>query len=213
MSALREWLLHRVWYVHPPVVLNIQAAPTDCLRVLHDSTRPNLKRLELRDLFRDGRRYYLYPAERGFQLTMDTSLPWGQRRRSAMAALLNTEFSPLSGGNLQLQMRAQIRLVYLLDVFPVPVFMTSILIFAPWQPWGIAFFIGLLFGLSWMWHRLSAMLQAADMVFFVQKVLQDVPTVEIAPLGEAAPDVVTLDADFAREWQRFYAAHQDDPPE
>lgn len=74
MMWLRGWLLDRLWYVQPMTALTVKALPNDCVRALSAATRPNLDRLHLRNLFMDGRRYYVDVLNDGFQITSNTTV-------------------------------------------------------------------------------------------------------------------------------------------
>lgn len=210
MTSLSGWLLHRLWYVHPDVRLTIQAAPGDCLRAIADAAKPSLNRLHLRNLFADGRRYYLDPLKDGFWMTSNSKIPWRRRARTGFAAVLYAEFSPLSEGATLIHLRARMRILFFLDIFLIPLFISSILIFAPWPRSVIGSLSIALFGLSWVWHRLTAALQATDMVYFVQKALEDIPAAKIPKLAPPAPEVITPNREFREQWQKFYQQHQDE---
>lgn len=206
-----NWLtrgLRQLWQVHPALALTIQAPPAACLQALAQAAKPSTERLHLRNLFAEGRRYYLQPLPGGFQLTSNSKIPW-RRGRTTLAAVLLGEFDD-AGGATRLMLRAHMRLWFFLDVFLIPAFVTSILVFAPWPAWTIAGLAALLFGLSWLWHRLTAALQAAEMVYFVQKALEDLPAGNTPALGAANPEVITPDAEFRAQWQKFYDQHQAD---
>lgn len=205
-----RWLLDKVWYVHPAVIFTVESTPVGCERALSEATRPRLDRLQLRNLYADGRRYYFDPQTSGFRLRTNSGLPWRPRARTSMAAILYGELTTASDQTTRVSLRAQMRLLFFLDIFPLPVFMSSLLIFAPWPRLIIAGLIALLFGLSYIWHRLTATLQATDMVFFVQKVLEDFTPMDAPQLSAGAPEVVTTAREFHREWQRFYQQHKDE---
>jgi hypothetical protein len=204
-------LFNRLWYVYPPVVLAVAASPAACLRALAEAARPSQQRLHLRNLFAGGRRYYLQPRQNGFYLTSNSKIPWGRRARTSFAALMEGQFSDLAGGT-QIRLRARMRLFFFLDIFLIPAFISSILIFAPWSRALIAGLMLALFGLSWLWHRLTATLQAADMVYFVQKALEDLEAFEMPGLQASAPEVITQHQEFREAWQKFYEQHKEDPP-
>jgi hypothetical protein len=201
-------LLGRLWYVYPSVVMTVQAPPRECLKALALASKPGVARLHLRNLFTDGRRYYLDPRKDGFWLTSNSKIPWRRRARTTVAAVLYGEFSDAGGGGTRIHLRARMRLLFLLDIFIVPAFMTSLLIFAPWSPGVIIALILTLFFLSWMGHRLTATLQAAEMVYFIERALEDIAPVTIPALTAAAPDVITQDREFRQQWEKFYEAHK-----
>lgn len=194
-------LLDAVWYVHPPVALAVQAAPVECLAVLAVAAKPSQQRLHLRNLFTEGRRYQLQPTADGFRLTSNSKIPW-RRGRTTSAALLTGGFAAAGDGVTRVRLRARMRLSYFLDIFLIPSFITSIMVFAPWPGWLITLLALALYGLSWTWHRLTAAIQAAEMVYFVQKALEDLSPYQTPALDASAPDVVAVD--FRREWDRFF---------
>jgi hypothetical protein len=201
--------LSRLWYVYPPVAMTVKAGRRECLRALALASKPDVERLHLRNLFLDGKRYYLYPRTTGFRLTSNSKIPWRRRARTAVAAVLYAEFSDVGEGATRLMMRSRMRLFYLGEALLVPGFITSLLIFAPWPKVLIAFLIAVLFGLSWLSHRLTATLQAAEMVYFVEKALEDIAPVDIPILGAGdEPDIITQDREFREQWQKFYEAHK-----
>jgi hypothetical protein len=203
MRGIRSFLLQRLWYVHPVLVFTVPLPPAACLRAVMEATRPNQNLLHLRNLFTDGRRYYVDPLPVGFRLTTNSALPWGKGVRSALAASLVGELSP-HGEGTRLCLRVRMRWFYFFDIFPIPLFLSAILVFAPWSRLFITLFIIALFTLSWTFHRLTASLQATDMVFFVQKALEEFAPGEVTGLGVGSPEVVTLDEEFRREWERYY---------
>jgi hypothetical protein len=213
MSAL-PLNLRRLWYVYPPVALTIKATRGECLRALALASRPDVERLHLRNLFTDGRRYYLDPRKTGFRLTSNSILPWRRRARTTIAAILLAEFSDAGEGATHLVLRARMRLFYLGESLVIPGFITSLLVFMPWSKLAILLLTLALFSLSWLAHRLTATLQAAEMVFFVQKALEDIAPVEIPILGTGdEPDVITQERDFREQWQKFYEAHREEKAE
>jgi len=208
MSILaRVW--ERVWRVHPPAALTVKASQRECLRTIALAAKPDVDRLHLRNLFTDGRRYYLDVRNTGFRLTSNTKIPWRQRARTAIAAVLYGEFTEAGEGATHIIMRSRMRLFYLLEALLIPAFISSLLVFAPWSRLLIAALIATLFGLSWLTHRLTATLQATDMVYFVQKALEDITPVEVPILTAGGePEVITQDRAFREQWQKFYEAHK-----
>ncbi len=208
MSLLSP-LWERIWRVHPPFALTVKASRAECLRAIALATKPDVDRLHLRNLFTDGRRYYLDPRPSGFRLTSNSKIPWRRRARTGIAAVLYGEFSDAGDGATHIVMRSRMRLFYLGEALLIPAFVTSLLIYAPWSRLLIAGLIVTLFGLSWLAHRLTATLQATEMVYFVQKALEDIAPVEIPVLSAGGePEVITQDKEFREQWQKFYEAHK-----
>lgn len=205
---MRRWLLDRLWYVRPMTALTVKALPNDCVRALGAATKPNLDRLHLRNLFTDGRRYYVEALKDGFQMTSDAKAPWRRRARTSVAAVLRGHFSASGSDSTVIRMESRMRLLYLLDIFPLPAFITSILVFAPWPKLLIISLTIALFFLSWTGHRLTASLQAADMIYFVEKVLEEVITTDTPLLPSKSENVVTPEQDFPEQWRKFYEEHK-----
>lgn len=204
--------LRALWQVHPPVTLMIGAVPEACLHTLLTATRPSTSRLHHRELFHEGRRYYLQRQSDGFRLTSDTRVFWGSRRqRTRSVTLISGAFSR-GGSETQpvtfLRLRAQMRLAATISALLLPAFVSSILVMLPWQPSAIVVLIAALFGLSWTSQRFNAAYQANEMIYFVSKVMEDLPPAAIAALPERGPDVIINPAErtFLSEWERFYDA-------
>jgi hypothetical protein len=53
-------------------------------------------------------------------------------------------------------------------------------------------------------------MQAAEMVYFVQKALEDLAPYQTLALGATAADVVT--PDFRQEWDRFFHQQKNNHP-
>jgi hypothetical protein len=216
-SAKRPGLLHwidrhllpRVWYVHAPVVIMIRATPSTCLQTLTNAARPSTKRLHLRNLFASGRRYHIQAERDGFKMTTTSKLRWHYRRRTSSTAVMYGALSPLGEDMTRIQLRARINVGYLLDTFLIPGFMTTIIVFVPWNPLIIAVVLLALFTLSWAGHRSTAMLEASEMAWFVQKALDDLVPAEIISLGASNADIVDGSQDFEEAWRKFYEAHRD----
>ncbi|MEP6987682.1 MAG: hypothetical protein ABI970_18910 [Chloroflexota bacterium] len=208
MIDVRGWVLDRLWFVRPMTALTVKALPNDCVRALGAATKPNLDRLHLRNLFMDGRRYYVESLKDGFQMTSDTSLPWRRRSRGTIAAVLRGQFSASGNDSTVIRMQSRMRLLYLLDIFPLPIFMTALLMASPWPKLLIIFLTVSLFFLSWAGHRLTASLQAADMIYFVEKVLEEVITTDTPLLAAKSENVVTPEQEFPEQWRKFYEEHK-----
>jgi hypothetical protein len=210
LAGLIQILLQRAWYVQPPVVLVIKATPGRCLQTMVTAAKPSSQRLHLRNLFASGRRYDLQPVEKGFTITTTSKLLWRYRKRTSASAVLRGQFTTIDDDITRIYMDIHIKLFYLLDVFLIPTFTASILIFVPWHPALLGAAILALYLLSWFGHRYNAALEANEMVFFVQKSLEDFVPTEILSLAAEASDVVTATREFRRAWEKFYEAHKND---
>lgn len=207
MSGASPRPLDRLWPVYPAVVIYAQASPMDCLRLLAEATRPNIHKLHLRTVFTEGRRYYLATLPNGFRLTMDSALFWSRRLRTREAAVLRGEIASSEGESSRVLLRSRMRLLFLLDVLPLPTFVTSLILFSGWPPLVIALLTAAFFGLSYAWHHLAASVQAAEMVYFVQKALEEqmAPPAALLPAGGET----IIDGEFREQWQKFYEEHRD----
>ncbi|MAS36732.1 MAG: hypothetical protein CL610_22195 [Anaerolineaceae bacterium] len=200
-DKLQRWLINRVWYVHPVQVLLVQAALPVCLQTLAHAAKPSTKRLHLRNLFMDGRRYHLMPWKDGFRLNSTSRLPW-RRGHGRVASVLTGTCSEVTADITRIDLRARMTLPFFLDIFLLPGWMSLLLIFGPLP---LPFAVGaslLLLLLSWLWHRYNAMLQATDMMYFVQVALDDLPAATLDQLPPGQPNVV--EADFRQQWEKFY---------
>jgi hypothetical protein len=167
------------------------------------AAKPSANRLHLRNLFADGRRYYIQPQADGFRLTSDNRLLWGGRRnRSRMAAMVYGKLSSLDDEITFIRLHSRMNLLYLFSGLLLPVFFSSIVIYMPWSRAVITLIVGLLFILSLLGYRFNAALQVNEMIYFVQKALEDLPPAELAGLPARGPDVVVTD--FREQWYKFY---------
>jgi hypothetical protein len=203
LCTLWQWALARLWYVHPPVTLRLACTPALCLRTLASAARPSTQRLHLRNLFAEGRRYYLHPASAGFQMNSTSKLPWSLRRRTRVAAVIFGSFD-FSDGTTLLRLRARMTLPFLLDVLLLPLWMGLLLAFGPLPAPVSTAAAAALLALSWLWHRYEAALQAAEMVYFARVALTSLIEADAPAL--AAGD--TIFRDFQAEWEKFYDARR-----
>jgi hypothetical protein len=196
----------RLWALHPPVACVVRATPTACLQTLVTAARPSQDRLHLRDLFHEGRRYHIEPRADGFRMTSTTRPLWGNRHsRTRVAAILSGTLSSVQSDDAITSVRLswRISLPYAISACFAPAFISAILVSMPWGARVIVPLIAALFVLSWIGHGLNAALQVNEMVFFVQKALDDLPPAEVAELSASVPHVVQA-ADFYAAWQKFY---------
>lgn len=208
MRALIVWFLNRVWYVHLPVVMLIQATPERCLQTLAAAARPSTQRLHLRSVFSDGRRYQFQPYAAGFRMTTTHKVSWHYRRRTNSVTILSGVLSGVGEDVTRIHLQVRIRIMYLLDAFLIPTLMASIILFVPWPLVIRAVVLAAMYVLSWVAHRYNARLEGHEMVYFVQKALEDFGPAKVAALAGSAPEVIY--SGFEDEWQKFYQEHKDD---
>lgn len=201
---LIQHLLNRIWYVHPTVTLLLRATPAACLQVIANAAKPSVERLHLRNLFTDGRRYYLSEARGGFQMRSTSKIPWRRRKRTRVAAVLFGTVSEVGNGITRIQISSRMTTVYFLDIFVLPMWMGALLIFGPLRPPIALAGLAMIFALSWLWHWYGAVLQATEMVYFIQVALEDLQPAEIPLLAESNQHVIFSQDDFQQQWQKFY---------
>lgn len=207
LASIANWVLRRCWYIDSPVVLMLQATPAQVIEQLTAASKPRVSRLDLRNLYVNGRRYFVQPRAGGFRLMTTSKIPWRARQRTSSATVMNGKFVPYGNGGTRIQMHVRVSPAYTLTALLLPLFMTSILIYVPWPPPVIALTLAGLFGLAWAGQRLSAALEANDMIWFVQKALEDLVPADINHLGAESP-VYYDESAFAQAWDRFYREHQ-----
>ncbi|GAB4512144.1 MAG: hypothetical protein OHK0046_11240 [Anaerolineae bacterium] len=209
VGRLWRWLLAQVWFVHTPVVLMVKATQAEVLQLLVKSAKPSANRLDLRNLFQNGRRYFIQPRTGGFRLTTTRGVVWRFRRRTTAVVVMNGSFADLGDDVTRIQLETRLNVSYFLDAFLIPLFMTSILIYMPWSPWVIGAALLTLYMSSWLGHRYNAALEAGEMVWYVQKVLGDFIPAEIKELSAMTSETIyRYNADFEAAWERFYEEHQ-----
>jgi hypothetical protein len=115
ISGFPRRLITRLRYLHPPVVLLVRASRTACLHTLAMASKPSLSRLHLRDLYNEGRRYYVEPHPAGFRLTSNSRMLWGKyRERTPITATLFGALSPLGDDITCVRMHVQANWLYML---------------------------------------------------------------------------------------------------
>lgn len=197
------WLRDHVWYLHTPVILLVYATPGVCLQTLITNAKPSTQRLHLRDLFIQGRRYQITPRRDGFNLTTTSKIIWQYRKRTSSSSQLSGKFSSMGEDITRIRLHSHIAPTYLLDVLLIPTFITSLLVFMPWNPLVIIILCVILYLLSWVGHRYNARLEAHEMIWFVQKSLEELVPATIHEL-DASTDHIIIYREFEEIWQRFY---------
>jgi hypothetical protein len=205
--------LQRLWYVHTATMLTVQATPAACIQAMAIAAKPSVERLHLRDVFSDGRRYDLEPSADGFRMRCSSSVGWRYRRRTNKVTLLNGTFERVGDGVTRLNLRVRIAVPYLLDIFVLPLMVALIILpFELWQMWFRVVVVLLLLGLSWHGHRAHATLQAIDMIYFIERALEDFAPATLLSLDASTPHLAddTMHREFRQEWDKFYKKHEGD---
>lgn len=195
------------------MTLLAEGDPAQILDALRSAAKPSQERLELRDVFVQGRRYLIEPRNKGFSMFTTSKAYWRYtegliriRRRTRASARLIAKLTPIAERYTRIELTSHIRLGYLLDVLWIPLFFTSIIVFLPWHPAVIGGFIGALFALSYAYHYFNTAAQASEMLFFIHKALQERLVNQLPTLG-AQTEPPPISADFQTEWERFYKRH------
>lgn len=208
-ARLQHWLLRRLWYVHSGITLHLNMPRGTVLTVLETAAKPSVQRLHLRNVFANGRRYFFgVRRDGGFRLTSTNKVFWHHKRRTSPTAVINADLEALNDSLTRLDLHGRIRVGYLLDIFWLPLFMVSLIVFMPWPIPVIIGLSALLFGCSWFGHRYHAALEVQEMLFFVEKALEDY-IAKSAPVltAESGGDVVYHQRDFNQAWEQFYQEH------
>ncbi len=203
---LRTAVLNRIWYVHPAVVLLLQLPTGLCLPMLTTAAKPSTERLHLRNLFISGRRYYFRATKNGFQMNSNSKIPWLQRR-TRLSAVMFGSITETESGLTRLRLTARMTPWHFINIFLLPVWMSALVIFGPFTVAAKVLAVFLLFAFSWIGHWYGAVLQALDMVYFVQVALEEFIMTDIAALPAKADEVVYAH-DFQEAWDKFYEEHK-----
>ena len=208
-------ILRRVWYLHPPIIMTVALPPGGAILALRTAAKPSTERLHLRNVFAAGRRYYLQANNSGFLMTTNAKQTWRYAHRTSAITIMRG-FLRREHDITFVEMHSRMKISYLLDVLLIPTFIASLIISMPWQNWMVVGLIVSLYALSWFGHRYNAILEAYEMLFFVEKTFEDYQP-QIAPMLEAQDAEIIYDRrhDFASAWQTFYedVIHPDIPKE
>lgn len=205
LSQLWQELKTRLWFVIPETMLSVSLSPSASYTALEVAAKPSSKRLHLRYVFARGRRYYLNALSNGgFRMVTTNKVPWYGRRTSA-ATVLYAQFESDVGLPTRIFLTARYKTLYFLDIFFLPSFFTSMIVFMPWPIWVMIVLIGLLYGLSWIGHHSHARVEAHEMLYFIEKALEEFMAEPPPTLSEADADIVIdRQRDFPAVWEKFY---------
>lgn len=201
-------ILSRVWYLQEAKVLIAKASPSACMQTIITAAQPSANRLHLRSLFSSGRRYQVSANKQGFQLTTTSKVWWHYRRRTFTAAVIHAKITSVNNEITRIDLQARMALRYLIDTVIIPIIIGVFIIFSPLSLIVIITFLTTVIYLSWLAHRTNARLEASEMIYFVQKALEDLESAEIVPMSAATPGVIYEGKDFEKAWQEFYSTHQ-----
>jgi hypothetical protein len=213
LRRLSNAVLGRVWFLHPTIQLRVALSPSITLQTIATAAQPSTKRLHLRNVFASGRRYYVFSnGGDGFVLTTNAKVSWRYSQRTGLTAMLYGDCA-YDGYTTTVSVRSRIKLTYLVNMLLLPTWMTALIIYMPWHPLVIVGCIIALYGLSWMGYRANAMLDAYEMLFFLEKAFEEhtpqaIPTLE----AQGAQVLYNYRSDFTQAWDKFYEQIvQDDP--
>lgn len=200
---LLRWLMKNGWFVHETAHIHASISPSQVYKLLETATKPSVNRLGLRKLFKRGRRYFIRAkTDGGFQMTTTNRVWWHPKRRTQPTAILSADFASIDEHNHRLHLKSRIKSRYFLEQFFMPTFISSIIIYLGWSPIFLISAIISLYALSWVSHRLTAMIEALEITFFIETVLSDVEPDAPQQLSSADADVIMTD-DFTSEWDRY----------
>jgi hypothetical protein len=205
LSRLRRSLLRRAWYVHTPVILMVCATPQTCIETLKTVARPSTSRLHYRNLFAGGRRYHIQNRRAGFRMTTTNSRRFRYRKRTSPTAVMWGTFADVDEKFIRLTLQSRVNMSFLMDTFLVPLGLGVLMAYTPWQPTLIAtcFLLMLLF--SWAAHRSQVVLEASEMIWFVQRALDELAPSNVMALEPGTrEDVIYDQRAFEAAWERFY---------
>jgi hypothetical protein len=197
-----DGLTMRFWYLHPRIQMRLSVSSAQAYNLLEMNSKPSLKRLEYRKLYKAGRRYLMRPDGKvGFSMMTTEKVWWHPRARTRASTVLHGQFETLDEESCVLNLQSNIRLHYLFDVFPIPTFFTSIVVYMWWPVWLLTFLVLALYLLSWAGHRLHAMLEAHEMRYFIETILEEyMPN---PPAQLQAQSNIVMSKDFEQVWDKF----------
>lgn len=129
---------------------------------------------------------------------------WHPRRRTTASATLRAHMESLDDGSTRLTLNSHMRPLAGLESLLAPAFMTSLLIYMPWNGLLLALLVAILFSLSWLGQRTNAALEAQEMLFFIHKALEDQRPAEPPALHESGHIVYDYAREFQTAWNKFY---------
>lgn len=200
---LIKWLLKHAWFVYKSDHIHTTLSPSQTYKVLETAAKPSVKRLGLRKLFANSRRYFIRAkTDGGFQMMTSSRVWWHPKRRTNATAILSANFEAIGDTTHRIHLNSRVRVRYLFGQFLWPAFMTSIIIFLNWNPWILIGCIFALFALSWTAHRLTALLEIHEIEYFIETVLHDFSPETPQQLAAGDADIVMED-EFTAEWDRY----------
>lgn len=200
---LLNWIIKHGWSVQSSNHIHVSIPPSQTYSILASAIKPSVKRLGLRKLFANSRRYFIRATQDGsFQMSTSSRVWWHPKRRTPVTTILTADFEKIDEIVSCLKLRSRVKIRYLLGQFIYPTFFSSLIINVGWSPWIIALCVIGLYTLSWAGHRFSAMLEVHEITFFLETVLADYAPDPPQLLATGTADIV-VEVDFVAEWDRF----------
>lgn len=205
LARVLQALLGRLWYLHAPVEMRITLPPPTAMTTLKMAAKPSTERLHLRNVFAEGRRYYIQAlAGTSFRLTTNAKRSWRYGHRTTAITIMTGSLTR-QHEQTRMELQSRMKLTYLLDVLWLPTFISSLIVMMPWHGLVTLGLVAALYSLSWLGHRYSAALEAYEMLFFIEKTFEDyAPPLAPQIENEGAQVVYDRQRDFAAAWQSFY---------
>ncbi|GAB1420835.1 hypothetical protein MASR2M15_09590 [Anaerolineales bacterium] len=203
LKNLLDTLFTRMWYVEAKASVAVHLAPERCVGILASSTKPQIRNLEVRRLYKYGRRYFLRPTPGGFLLQTNHRVTWRPAKRTHPATTMHAYFEKRAD-QTYIRMRTRIHLMFLINALWVPLLFSIVVISLPWYSLIQIFLISALFTASFLTRRYQALLEAHDMLYFVETVLESVRIERPLFADQSSAHVVyETPSDFRQVWQNF----------
>ncbi|GAB5490777.1 MAG: hypothetical protein Phog2KO_09920 [Phototrophicaceae bacterium] len=196
------------WFINTNSQFEIAIPPSKAYQLLEIATKPSVKRLGLRKLFANSRRYFIRATrDGGFQMMTSSRVWWHPKRRTPITAILTANFEAVDENVSRLKFQNRVKARYLVGQFFYPTFFSSIVIFSEWSIWIILTCVIALYAFSWIGHRLTATIEIHEIIFFIETVLSDYTPETPQQLSSGSAEIVMED-DFVAEWDRFVEEKQ-----
>lgn len=200
--------LRGLWSILDPVVINVDAPPDVVLRMLDSAAHPSIERLHLREVFVEGRRYFMQATDSGFRMVTTSKTLLNRTRRTEASAVLTATLASAGDGKTSIAVRARLRPVSFLYTFWMPVIMIYLLLPVPWPRVLAVGIIVAIFGFAWGTLHYGAALEANEMVFFIRKTFENLPKFTPGVLSASSADMTVNGSDFEVLWDKFVREHK-----
>lgn len=204
-TRLLDFVIQRLWYVLPHRRIQISLSPAVCMHLLQQTAQPSVRRLELRSLFAQGRRYDIEPRkQQSFRMTTTRKMEGYIQRRIVPSAVVTGLFTE-DDHQSTLLLSARMRVRHIVEAILWPTFFASLIIYMPWSPLLVSGLVITLYVSAWMGHRYHAALEAHAMMVFIRKVLAEHVQSEPPLLANDRGDIVyDNQAKLMQTWEQLY---------